>query len=141
VRWRHCGCSIVPRIRARGARRAHRQRRAPLLLWHPDETTLAWAQLYLPRAQWRALRSNQPDTATQLGNALLADAALEVLVQVRHGHGKCMTGWPTCTMARCRRRHPTPSNRAGTAGRALSGIAVIERPGGRRYLLLRRSLT
>jgi 4-amino-4-deoxy-L-arabinose transferase-like glycosyltransferase len=115
---------------------------APLLLWHPDETTLAWAQLYLPRAQWRALRSNQPDTATQLGNALLADAALEVLVQVP-ARAWQVHDWLAYLHDGSM---PTPAPNAieiepALQAAHLSGIAVIERPGGRRYLLLRRSLT
>ena len=113
---------------------------APLLLWHPDETTLAWAQLYLPGAQWRALRSEEPDTAAQLAGALSRDAALEVLVQV-----------PAPTW---KARDWLSYLRAGSMPRALPGalaiepalqseslraIALIERPGGRRYLLLRRA--
>ena len=53
------------------------------MLWHPDETTLAWSQLYLPAVQWRALRSEEADTETELDNALAVNRAIEVLVQAR----------------------------------------------------------
>jgi len=113
---------------------------APLLLWHPDETTLAWAQLYLPPAQWRALRSEQPDTATQLDEAVASDAALEVLVQVP------APAWKFHEWQRFLRdgsvAAPAPGAIAiepALEAAHLLGVAVIERPGGRRYLLLRRS--
>jgi 4-amino-4-deoxy-L-arabinose transferase-like glycosyltransferase len=112
---------------------------APLLLWHPDETTLAWAQLYLPATQWRALRSDQPDTESQLISAVITDPALEVLVQVPapSWQGRDWLAYLHDGSM------PTPAPRAIAIEPALQAesllpIAVIERPGGRRYLLLRR---
>lgn len=113
---------------------------APLLLWHPDETTLAWAQLYLPAAQWRALRSEEPDTSAQLAGALKGDAALEVLVQVPAPTWKA-GDWLSYLRAGSM---PTVLPRAlaiepALQSESLRAIALIERPGGRRYLLLRRA--
>jgi 4-amino-4-deoxy-L-arabinose transferase-like glycosyltransferase len=113
---------------------------APLLLWHPDETTLAWAQLYLPAAQWRALRSDQPETAATLNEIVATDAALEVLVQVP------APAWKIHEWQLYLRDGSIPAPAPGAIGiepalkaAHLIGTAVIERPGGRRYLLLRRS--
>jgi 4-amino-4-deoxy-L-arabinose transferase-like glycosyltransferase len=113
---------------------------APLLLWRPDETTLAWAQLYLPPAQWRALRNDQPDADSQLAQAVRADTAVEVLVQVPAPSWK-IQDWRAYLRDGSM---PTPPPSAIAIAPALQAAgltarAVIERPGGRRYLLLRRA--
>jgi hypothetical protein len=112
---------------------------APLMLWHPDETTLAWSQLYLPAVGWRALRSEEANTDTELDNALAVNPAIEVLEQVR------TPAWHAHEWLRYLRdgSMPTPAAasipiEADLRAEGLRALAVIERPGGRRYLLLRR---
>jgi hypothetical protein len=112
---------------------------ATLLLWRPDETTLAWAQLYLPPAQWRALRNDQADADSQLADAVRADRTLEVLVQVPAPSWK-VRDWQAYLRDGSM---PTPAPSAIAIAPALQAaglkaLAAIERPGGRRYLLLRR---
>jgi 4-amino-4-deoxy-L-arabinose transferase-like glycosyltransferase len=111
---------------------------APLLLWRPDETTLAWAQLYLPPATWRALRNEQPDADAELRAAVHADTALEVLVQVPAPSWK-VHDWQAY-LRDGSMLTPAPSAIALAPALQAAGLkarAVIERPGGRRYLLLR----
>lgn len=117
-------------------------RDAPLMLWHPDETTLAWSQLYLPPVQWRALRSEEANTDTELDNALAVNPAIEVLVLARTPawhvrewldylrHGSLAVPAPDAVAM-------DPALQA----EGLHAVAVIERPGGRRYLLLARPAT
>lgn len=112
---------------------------APLMLWHPDETTLAWSQLYLPAVQWRALRSDEADTETELDNALSVNSAIRVLVQVRTpawGAREWLSYLRGSLPAHAIDAALIP---ASLRAQGLHAVADIERPGGRRYLLLTRS--
>ena len=105
----------------------------PLVLWNPDETTLAWAQLYLPVGSWRSIAAT--GVASLPANALVASLApgswsreqwLEYL------RGEHATTSPAVALGA---NEPLLS----TAG--FAAIGRIERPGGRGYFLWRRTDT
>jgi hypothetical protein len=113
-----------------------------LLLWNPDETTLAWAQLYLPAGSWSALDAGKDDSAAQLAQRLQA-APATVVISMIPGRGWSWEKWRAYL-----RPHATteslsiipPSLSAREHALAAAGLSVttrIERPGGRGYLLWR----
>jgi hypothetical protein len=89
--------------------------------------------------QWRALRSEEADTETELDNALAVNASIEVLVQARAPtwHARewldyLQSGHVPAVAPQTVAIDPT------LQALGLHVVAVIERPGGRRYLLLAR---
>jgi hypothetical protein len=114
----------------------------PLLLWNPDETTLAWAQLYLPAGGWRSVESANTRAGTG-ANALPANAVVASLVPGRWSREQ----W----LAYLGGDHPSQVDGAvGAAAGAnepllsaagFAAIGRIERPGGRGYFLWRRTDT
>jgi hypothetical protein len=115
----------------------------PLLLWAPDETTLAWAQLYLHSGSWSAIDGADGPAEAELAGRLHAapDTVVVSLIpghswswaqwrEYLRGHG-AMTDtsqWPIAPIP------PQPALSA--AGWEVS--TRIERPGGRGYFLWRR---
>jgi hypothetical protein len=114
----------------------------PLLLWRPDETTLAWAQLYLPPGSWRAL--DEAGTAARAGLAqpLRAAPANAVIVSLAPG------SWSRQQWRAYLRGDaplaPFAAGRDPAANEPLlseAGYAArtqVARPGGRGYFLWRR---
>lgn len=104
----------------------------PVLLWHPDETTLAWAQLYLPAGSVVALREEDADSDAALPRQLAAGAG-PVVYQLPTPSWHANTWWaylrygtmPAATAI------PLPAPL-----KALHVERLIERPGGRSYVLL-----
>jgi hypothetical protein len=128
---------------ALAARVAQSAAPGPLLLWNPDETTLAWAQLYLPAESWSALNAGNASSTAQLAQRLQA-APATVVVSMIPGRGWSWEKWRAYL-----RPHATteslsmipPSLAAREHALAAAGLSVttrIERPGGRGYLLWRR---
>ena len=112
----------------------------PLLLWNPDETTLAWAQLYLPAGSWRSIESAGADIGARAGAA--APPANALVVSLAPGSWT-REQW----LSYLRGDHETPAAAAAGAAAAnvplLSGAgfsvrARVERPGGRGDFLWRR---
>jgi 4-amino-4-deoxy-L-arabinose transferase-like glycosyltransferase len=128
---------------ALAARVAQNSAPGPMLLWNPDETTLAWAQLYLPAGSWSAVDAGNAAATAQLTQRLQA-APATVVVSMIPGRGWSWEKW----RAYLRPHAQTASLSmmpASLAARepalAAAGLAVttrIERPGGRGYLLWRR---
>jgi 4-amino-4-deoxy-L-arabinose transferase-like glycosyltransferase len=115
----------------------------PLLLWAPDETTLAWAQLYLPSGSWSAMDGADAPAGAELAGRL-HDAPNTVVVSLIPGHGWSWVQWRaylrgheamTDTSRRPISKSP-PQPVLSAAGWEES--ARIERPGGRGYLLWSR---
>ncbi|MGH8253175.1 MAG: ArnT family glycosyltransferase [Steroidobacteraceae bacterium] len=103
----------------------------PLLLWNPDETTLAWAQLYLPAGKWRSL---EPAGANADAVTSTADALVISLTPGRWSREQ----W----LAYLRGDRALQTDGAGANEPLLSAagfaaIGRIERPGGRGYFLWR----
>jgi 4-amino-4-deoxy-L-arabinose transferase-like glycosyltransferase len=109
----------------------------PLLLWNPDETTLAWAQLYLPAGRWRSLASTgaSVDLTATPANAM-AKALVVSLVPgswSREQWLEYLRGDPLTYTA--------GANEPLLSAAGFSEIGRVERPGGRGYFLWRRSAT
>jgi len=128
---------------ALAARVAQSAAPGPLLLWNPDETTLAWAQLYLPADSWSTVGAGSAPATEQLAQQLQA-APATVVVSMIPGRGWSWEKWRAYL-----RPHATteslsmipPSLFAREHVLAAAGLSVttrIERPGGRGYLLWRR---
>jgi 4-amino-4-deoxy-L-arabinose transferase-like glycosyltransferase len=104
----------------------------PVLLWHPDETTLAWAQLYLAEGRVVALREEDADSDAALARQLAAGAG-PVVYQMPTPAWHAATWWAYL-------RHDTmPVAVAVPLPARLKALHIkrlIERPGGRSYLLL-----
>ena len=103
----------------------------PLLLWNPDETTLAWAQLYLPAGRWRSL------TSTGASADVTATPANAMVISLMPGQWM-REQW----LEYLRGRSPTrtaDANEPLLSAAGFSEIGQIERPGGRGYFLWRRA--
>jgi len=115
----------------------------PLLLWNPDETTLAWAQLYLPADSWSAVDAASASATAQLAQRLQA-APATVVVSLIPGRGWSWEKWRAYLRphAMTASLSMIPSSLAAReralAAAGLSVTTRIERPGGRGYLLWRR---
>ncbi len=115
----------------------------PMLLWNPDETTLAWAQLYLPAGSWSALDAGKDDSAAKLSQQLRS-APATVVVSLLPGRGWSYAKWreylrPHTVTASLSMIPLSQAAREPTLVAAqLSVTTRIERPGGRGYLLWRR---
>lgn len=144
--------SLAQRVRETAATR-------PLLLWNADETTLAWAQLYLPLGHWSAMNASQgnakpvasgastvsqPHTVAQTNitaalKERLRAAPDTVVVSMIQGGGWSRARWLAYLRAR-----PTESVLAPNAvlsqnpALIAAGLQIVDqvmRPGGRGYLL------
>jgi 4-amino-4-deoxy-L-arabinose transferase-like glycosyltransferase len=118
---------------------------APLLLWDPDETTLAWAQLYVPAGRWSAIDATHADAAGRLAWQLRA-APDTVVVSLVRGKGWSPVRWREYlrprSIASVSVSMIPPSLAAREpllAAARLSITARVERPGGRGYLLWKES--
>lgn len=115
----------------------------PLLLWNPDETTLAWAQLYLSAGSWRSAESAAEAVASS------ANALVISLIPGRWSREQWLEylrGDPAT------HAHDSVGGKAGGAVAGAAGanepllsdagfaaVGRIERPGGRGYFLWRRA--
>jgi hypothetical protein len=109
----------------------------PLLLWNPDETTLAWAQLYLPAERWTALDAADSGGASRLQQRL-RDAPRSTIVSMTIGRRWSSAQWLAylqgrATAAALAQPAPPPDPTLTAAGLVYS--TRVERPGGRGYWL------
>ncbi len=122
----------------------------PLLLWNPDETTLAWAQLYLPAGSWRSLES----AGAGAGAAAMAGASANASAASPPEHALVVSLAPGSWsreqwLAYLRGESATPvtaaeatvaaANEPRLSAAGFSVSARVERPGGRGYFLWRRN--
>ena len=127
-------------IAALAARVAQTAGPAPLLLWSPDETTLAWAQLELPAGSWRAIDGAEATAPARLIQQLRAMPATVVVSMVPGSWQR--EAW--LAYLRGERgadgvlaAHPGGEPLLGAAGLRVHG--QVGRPGGRGYFLWRRA--
>jgi 4-amino-4-deoxy-L-arabinose transferase-like glycosyltransferase len=109
----------------------------PLLLWSADETTLAWAQLYLPPGSWHTLNEVGTAAPAALAQQLHAAPANAVIVSQAPGRWSRQQ-W----LAYLRGNEPRAASAANEPLLSDAGYAVrtlIVRPGGRGYFLWRRN--
>ena len=109
----------------------------PLLLWNPDETTLAWAQLYLPAERWTALDAADAGAAALLQQRLRGEPRTS-LVSMILGRGWSRREWLAYLRGDARaaaRANALPSTEPALTAAGLVNTARVERPGGRGYLL------
>ncbi len=115
----------------------------PLLLWAPDETTLAWAQLYLPSGSWSAIESTGAPADAALAGRLHA-APNTVVVSQLPGHGWSWAHWREylrgheAVMDSSLSPMPLVPPQQALSAAEWYVSTRIERPGGRGYLLWRR---
>jgi 4-amino-4-deoxy-L-arabinose transferase-like glycosyltransferase len=115
----------------------------PVVFWNPDETTLAWAQLYLPGKSWSAIDEADVDAAGKLAHTLQA-APGTVVVSLVRGRAWSAAKWgdylrPRAVTAAVTMLPPSQAAREPLlAAERFSVTTRIERPGGRGYLLWRR---
>jgi 4-amino-4-deoxy-L-arabinose transferase-like glycosyltransferase len=118
----------------------------PLLLWSPDETTLAWAQLYLPPGSWYTLNAVGTTAPAAAAQELQRAPAHAVIVSLAPGRWS-RRQW----LAYLRGGDPAAGPSAATAATAAAAAnepllgsagytvrAQVVRPGGRGYFLWRR---
>jgi 4-amino-4-deoxy-L-arabinose transferase len=111
----------------------------PLLLWNPDETTLAWAQLYLPAERWSAFDAADAGSAARLQLALHGTPRTTI-VSMMMGPGWSRSDWLAYLRGRATAAGlaaPAPPAEPALAAAGVVKIAQLERPGGRGYLLWR----
>ena len=114
---------------------------APLLLWSPDETTLALAQLYLPTDRWTALDAAESGVATQLQQRL-QEMPTPVVVSLIPGSGWKQADWLAYLRGRATAddlSKPLPATSPAFVAAGLGIDTQVVRPGGRGYLLWRRA--
>lgn len=110
----------------------------PLLLWNPDETTLAWAQLYLSRGSWRAIDAADAAASAELAGQLRA-APDTVVLSLVPGHGWSRVQWREYLSGHQATAQLTllpPAQLPGQQALVAAGLRAsrrIERPGGRGY--------
>jgi hypothetical protein len=111
----------------------------PLLLWNPDETTLAWAQLYLPAERWSALDAADAGAAVRLEQTLHRTPQTTIVTLIV-GPGWSRREWLDYLQGRVTAAAlaaPAQSAEPTLTAAGLVRIAQVERPGGRGYLLWR----
>jgi len=106
----------------------------PLLLWNPDETTLAWAQLYLPAGSWSGIES--ADT-----HAIVAYPARNPLVVSMAPGRWTREQWLDFLRGDFAPASITPiaANEPRLSAAGFTAIGRIERAGGRGYILWRHA--
>jgi 4-amino-4-deoxy-L-arabinose transferase len=115
----------------------------PLLLWSPDETTLAWAQLYLPPGSWRTLDAAGAAAPAALAQQLHGVPANAVIVSLAPGSWSrrqwlaYLRGDERLAAAAAVRDPAANEPLLSEAGYAVRTQVV--RPGGRGYFLWRRN--
>ena len=115
----------------------------PLLLWSPDETTLAWAQLYLAPGSWRTLNTVGMATPAAVAQELRGAPANAVIVSQAPGKWSRQQ-WLTFLHGDARLVGSAAGGDPAAAHEPLlseAGYAVrtqVVRPGGRSYFLWRR---
>ncbi len=110
---------------------------APLLLWNPDETTLAWAQLFLPAERWTVLDAADAGAAAPLLQRLRGEPRPRI-VSLIAGPRWSRAEWVAYLRGAARvaaRANALPSAEPALTAAGLVTIARVERPGGRGYLL------
>ena len=113
---------------------------APLLLWSPDETTLAWAQLELPAGSWHAIDGMDATAPTSLAEQMHAMPATVIISMVPGS-------WPRGAWLAYLRGElgaddalaAKPVNEPMLSAAGLRVRAQVGRPGGRGYFLWRRA--
>jgi hypothetical protein len=103
---------------------------APLLFWQPDETTLGWAQLYLPPARW--------STMGAISSNAVSGAVVVSMAHIDAWHGREWREWLRAPPGVRLRPIVAGDARAAEPQLAAAGYvpnAIIERPGGRGYVL------
>jgi hypothetical protein len=109
----------------------------PLLLWSPDETTLAWAQLYLPPGSWHTL-----DGAGTPAQALRGAPENALIVSLAPGSWSRQQ-WLAYLRSDERTEVAAPGGVPDEPALSQAGYSVhaqVMRPGGRGYFLWRRSI-
>jgi hypothetical protein len=123
------------------ARLLHHADAHPLLLWQPDETTQALAMLYLPPGRWRVLDVARAPGQTPAGLLVQALAATPDarVVALAPRSGWSFARWRAWLADGALPDTPPPGPAAGIdpllAGTGLVPQALLERPGGRGYLM------
>ena len=113
----------------------------PLLLWNPDETTIAWAQLYLPAARWTAIDAADTGAAALLQERLQR-APRTMIVSMIGGKGWSTAQWLAYLQGRATVAELTGPQAPSEPTLSAAGLVSsnqVERPGGRGYLLWRSS--
>ena len=128
-------------IESLAARVSHASGPGPLLFWSPDETTLAWAQLYLPAGSWRAVDAAELNAAETLTQSLRKTPTITVVSMISG------SGWPReawldylhgrATVAELSTNGAADEPTLNAVG--LQPTAHVARPGGRGYVIWRRS--
>ena len=109
----------------------------PLLLWSPDETTRAWAQLYLPADHWSVVDGADPAAADKVAQRLRIAPATTVVSMIPGG-GWSRTAWLDYLLGRAGAAgltEPDGVSEPALRGAGLAATAQVERPGGRGYIL------
>ena len=115
----------------------------PLLLWSPDETTLAWAQLYLPPGSWRTLHAVGVATPAAVAQELRGAPVNAVIVSQAPGKWS-RRQWLAYLRGDAQPVGPAAMGNPAAMNEPLlseAGYAVrmqVVRPGGRGYFLWRR---
>jgi hypothetical protein len=110
-----------------------------VLFWNADETTLAWAQLYLPAGRWSAFDAADAGGAARLEQTLHRDPRTTI-VSMMIGPGWSRADWLAYLRGRATAAGLTADAQPAEPALIAAGlvkIAQVERPGGRGYLLWR----
>ncbi|HVN99713.1 MAG TPA: glycosyltransferase family 39 protein [Steroidobacteraceae bacterium] len=107
----------------------------PVLLWNPDETTRAWAQLYLPAGSWRSLES--AGTGGGAVAELPAVPANGLVVSLAPGRWS-REQWLAYLRGE-RALSVSGADEPILSAAGFSAIGRVERPGGRGYFLWRQT--
>jgi len=109
----------------------------PLLLWNPDETTLAWAQLYLAADRWSALEATDANAVALLEQQLRRAPRTTIMSPIG-GRGWSSAQWLIYLQGRATAEELTrPQGRVDSTLSAAGLVKrlQVQRPGGRGYLL------
>jgi hypothetical protein len=112
----------------------------PLVFWNADETTLGWAQLYLPAGRWSALEAAGPDATPRLLQRL-RDAPQSAVVSMIRGARWSSAAWLDYLQGRATAAELSMAGAVQDPALTAAGLkttARFARPGGRGYLLWQR---
>jgi 4-amino-4-deoxy-L-arabinose transferase-like glycosyltransferase len=112
----------------------------PLVFWSADETTLGWAQLYLPAGRWSAIDAIEPGAPARLAQRLRA-APQSAVVSMIGGQRWSRAAWLEYLRGRATAAELSASGALDDPALAAAGLkrtARFARPGGRGYLLWQR---